>query len=791
MSNYADLRDARAIYAAVAAINRIGTVTLQNEDDIKAAEEIYGALNEMQKERVANRESLTDARAVFNTMKRIAQIGSVSLQSKNAIEGAEAEYSVLTEKQKGMVSNYSVLRDARDTYDVYVTIDLINRIGTVNENSGSLIEQAERAYNALSPALYTRVTNYMTLLEARQIYNVIAAIAKLNVINLDSMSAINAAENLYYALTEDQQAKVTNSSALEKARDIYSVVEAIAGIGQITLGSESMISQAEKALAALSVAEQDRVGNRNDLKDARAAFDVMQMIAAIGSVSSGNRSQIEAAKKAYDALTAAQRQKVGNYDVLESAVDSLRVMDVEEVINGIGQVTSSSRSAIEAAESAYQSLTPTQKEKVSNYDTLLEARHIYDVLIEIGNLGSVVVGSGKQYNYDTLTSASAPTLNQSSFRNSIDSISFTGITGIREAVWTAAFPKLKLVRYDLTTESAPSSYTVPAGTLTYVLVGAVAKKYTMSISAQAGSAAHVGFDNFTLENGTLPVDLTNAVEGYISFFGTCNVTATTSGNGAIKARNCTITLEDATVTVRAANGTTSVNAGIGLEAQNLAIKSDNAGSLAIYGGNGVDGTKGADGKKGAWGDVGTRGGIGTKGEDGADGKNGGAAVIGKNIIIDVSMASVSFLGGTGGAGGVGGTGGAGGDGSNGTALHYRGTDGGNGGTGGSGGSGGSGGDAISNAESVDVLSGKLVLQGGAGGKGGAGGAGGNGGSGGTRWGLLDVNGAKGAGGAGGNGGSGGRGGDDCGCQVSTQNTAEVVCSDGAKGSTGSTGATGK
>lgn len=742
VTNYGDLRDARAIYTAVAAIDHIGTVTLQKEADIKAAENVFNALNEMQKEKVSNRQSLGDARAVFNTMMRISEIGSVSLQSKSAIEVAEAAYDALTEAQKGMVSNYSVLRDARDTYDVILVTDFINRIGAVSENSGSLIDQAERAYNALSSVLRIRVTNYSLLQEARLVYNAITAIAKLNLITTDSASDISTAENLYYALTEEQQAKVTNRSGLESARKIYTVVEMIARIGQISLENESVITQAENAFDTLTVAEQQRVGNQSELKDARAAYDVMEIIASIGSVSAANRSKIEEAQMAYDSLTAAQRKKVGNYDILQNAVDNLKILDVETLINGIGQVTLSSGEAIEAAESAYQSLTSAQKERVSNHSVLLDARHIFDLMIVIGDLGSVTVGMGNQYNYDTLTSGSASKLNQSAFRNSIDSLTFSGVTKILESVWMAAFTNLNMVRYDLTSASVPEGFIVPNGQLTYVLVGDTSKKYNMKITAQAGTAVHVGFDNFVLEYGTLPIDLTNANQSYVSFYGNCSVTATDSGAGAIKAKDCTLTLENANVTVRAANGASGSVGGTAVIMETLMFFSNTSATLAIHGGNGGTGDNGTDVTI-------SNNDYSNSPGNGKNGANGGIGIICSTLMVD-SAATIEVFGGNGGKGGNGGNVNGSSNSEGQPKLP----------AGGNGGKGGDGGEPIQTGEVLIRRCYSLEMRYGDGGKGG------DGGHGGDAYETTDVrpdNGGNGGhGGLGGNGfcsGDGGKGGD--------------------------------
>lgn len=774
VTNYGDLRDARAIYLVAVSINSIGTVTLQNEAAIKAAEEAYNNLNEIQKAKVSNRDALLDARAVFDAMKSISEIGSVTLQSKSAIERAEAAYSSLTEKQKGMVSNYGVLREARDTYDVSVTIDLIGQIGTVTEASGPRIEQAELAYNALSPTLRGRVTNYSILQEARIIYNVVDAVAKLTTITPTSQSQITAAENAYSMLTKEQQAKITNAYLLDDAREIYEVVAIIEGIGEVTLNKGPAISQAESKFDALSTEQQRRVGNQSDLKDARAVYDVMELIEMIGTVSASSRERIERAKSEYEKLTPAQRRKVSNYQILQSAIEDLAILDVEELIWSIGQVTLSSHDKIEAAETAYLSLTAAQKERVTNYSVLLDARHIYDLLTAIDGIGSVNVGKGTNYFYTMLTSTNVSDLNDSSFRNSIDSVTFVGIVGIAESVWVNVFPNLATVRYDLTAETPQTQYVVPAGNLTYTLVGSTTQTYWMQITAQAGTEVHLGLENFMLKYSDLPCDLTNAPHATVLFGGMSGITATGEASRALRAKEIEIQLgAKSSTVVKGGDGTNGSAGGVAITANSLMISSDAAALLVIRGGDGGDGVKGADVTI-------SKNNYSVTPGNGRGGGRGGVGIECDLFAIE-AVATVEVYGGNGGNGGdggnvngtsnsdgqpklpAGGNGGIGGDGGSpiqtdavtigkcfSLKMQF--------GDGGDGGNGGHGGDAY---ETTDVRPdhGGNGGHGGMGGQGFCGGDGGNGGSGGhsfgAQGGFLGTSKYKGTSGNGGNGGKSG------------------------------------
>ena len=105
-------------------IDAIGTVSLDSEDAIKAARKTYDALSDEQKAQVKNAKVLTAAEATLEALKKAEQaeietviakidaIGTVSLDSKAAITTARTAYDALTVRQKPRVTNYDTLTAA-------------------------------------------------------------------------------------------------------------------------------------------------------------------------------------------------------------------------------------------------------------------------------------------------------------------------------------------------------------------------------------------------------------------------------------------------------------------------------------------------------------------------------------------------------------------------------------------------------------------------------------------------------------------------------------------------------
>ena len=334
--------------------------------------------------------------------KLIDAIGTVTLDSEETIKAARDAYDALTEEQKAQVGNYQTLLDAEaklaDLQAVDAVEKLIDAIGTVTLDSEEAIKAARDAYDALTDAQKEQVGNYQTLLDAEaKLADLKAAdaveklIDAIGTVTLDSEEAIKAARDAYDALTEEQQAQVGNYQTLldaeakladQQAAD--AVEKLIDAIGTVTLDSEEAIKAARGAYDALTEEQKELVGNYQTLLDAeakladlKAADAVEKLIDAVGTVTLDSEEAIKAARGAYDALTEEQKAQVGNYQTLldaEAKLADLQAADaVEKLIDAIGTVTLDSEEAIKAARGAYDALTEEQKAQVGNYQTLLDA----------------------------------------------------------------------------------------------------------------------------------------------------------------------------------------------------------------------------------------------------------------------------------------------------------------------------------------------------------------------------------------------------------------------------------
>ena len=162
----------------VAMINTIGEVvcTAECKARIDAARAVYDALSAEDKALVTNYSVLQAAEntyaAVKDVVTKINAIGSVSYPgSGTAITTAQTAYEALTAEQKAIVINVGVLSTAQDQYAILGVANQINAIGSVSyPESGTAIAAARTAYDALSAGQKTQVANYGTLLTAETAY---------------------------------------------------------------------------------------------------------------------------------------------------------------------------------------------------------------------------------------------------------------------------------------------------------------------------------------------------------------------------------------------------------------------------------------------------------------------------------------------------------------------------------------------------------------------------------------------------------------------------------------------
>lgn len=254
------LRDASYVDSLIQAIGE-PAFTQASKQKIDAARKTYDALSEGQKKKVTRLSILEAAEAKYqelsqaedankakNVINLINKIGTVTASSGDAIEKAQSAYDALTDAQKKLVSNYSLLEKATADWNKAMArqvMDLIEKIPTpITTASKQKIDQARKAYDALSAQQKKLVTNYKTLTQAETAY------AKLT------------------ASTQDKQ-------------DAKTVEDLIASLGTITESARDKVEKARAAYEKLSPLQKQLVENYDVLE---AAEEKLTLLASLGKV---------------------------------------------------------------------------------------------------------------------------------------------------------------------------------------------------------------------------------------------------------------------------------------------------------------------------------------------------------------------------------------------------------------------------------------------------------------------------------------------------------------------------
>ena len=271
-------------------------ITLNDEATLKEIRKAYEALSWTQKSLIQNYYKLEDAEIELLECK-IDTLVNITIKDADFIRAVKREYDSLPSKSKNYVKNFETvlvpaiqqlqgLLDKDAAAKVQKLIDTIPGMGQINLDKEAEIRKIETAYNALT-------IEQKKLVEATHLEK---ALATINALRKERIAQLKK-------LMESIGSEITleDEASINEAMDIYEWMTLIEreGVDYITLVS------AEKALIKLQ-------------KDAAAQVDLL--ITQIGdSIDHNSKDAIEAARKAYDALTPGSKEYVKLLTVLTEA----------------------------------------------------------------------------------------------------------------------------------------------------------------------------------------------------------------------------------------------------------------------------------------------------------------------------------------------------------------------------------------------------------------------------------------------------------------------------------------
>ena len=310
--------------------------------------------------------------AVKVVIARIDAIGEVTLDSKDAIEAARAAYDKLTDEQKKLVPNYETLTKAEETYAALADAaavkeveDLIDAIGTVDENSKDAIDAARAAYDALPTRLQPEVSNYDKLVKAEKDYtDLLTAVEAAQKAAEDARKAF---ENAKAAQEKAEAAKAAAETAQAGAEAAQKAAEdaAAAAAANNALAAEAAAKAAEKAAKSAEEAGKAAASAEAAAKSAADAAEAMlKAQKAQKAAEDAEKAAEEAEKKAEEARKKAEEAAASTAEDREAAEKAAE--EAKAAQKAAEDARKSAEDAKSAAELAMQAAEQSNKEAAAS-----------------------------------------------------------------------------------------------------------------------------------------------------------------------------------------------------------------------------------------------------------------------------------------------------------------------------------------------------------------------------------------------------------------------------------------
>lgn len=367
-------------------INKINelnkTITINDEDEIKAVRKLYDNSKDSVKALVTNVSILEDAEnqldTILNKIKNVLSLindlpSEITIGDKTAVEEAREAYDDLTteEKERILDIQLNILISAENKIaelelidsDKVIAQQLVERISALKEqvdfSDKDEIQDIRKAYDKLIIPAKEFVTNYNKLEEAE---------VKLNGVFESIINVKGLIERLPESITYD------NKTQVEEAKEKY---DELGASNQAGVDSE-LVEKLNKATAKIKELEALK---ENLLQNNESVKEVVNDIASLPTV-----DNVQLSHKS-DILGAVNKFKVLSEDVkfavdttkLEEVFDKLELLmsnDVISEINDLPEIDSlelTNKNTVEAIRVKFNEISTRNNALVTNIDKLVEA----------------------------------------------------------------------------------------------------------------------------------------------------------------------------------------------------------------------------------------------------------------------------------------------------------------------------------------------------------------------------------------------------------------------------------
>lgn len=340
-------------------------------------------LDTQQKRLVTNqRELQTHEKAVkpvLTTMVLIDKIDAELLTFVKDTTAARTAYGKLDRTQRNLVSNYDRLMYYEPVAKV---VETISKIKSTSKTYHEDTQKARQLYNGLDDERRALVKNMDILVEAEKniasaadIDALIAALPDSR--NDEFLKNVANARNVYNGLSTERKKAVKNYSILvtmeKMAKPIQDVVNKIDNI----FTAQDMVRQYKVVMTAydkLTAEQRKFVYNANAFLTLTDVIKVYDKIAALKVSDPNYFGMAELVRKEYNTLSNADKQRVQNYDkLLEAEAQRKQVEHVMELIAQMSATSSQYFTQFDQVQAQYLALPTPLRKHVMNYDKLEKA----------------------------------------------------------------------------------------------------------------------------------------------------------------------------------------------------------------------------------------------------------------------------------------------------------------------------------------------------------------------------------------------------------------------------------
>lgn len=464
VTNAADLQRWADVFSNIDAIQLVDqaiqaistTVSLADADAITSARAAYDALPKSAQPFVQHYAQLQAAendilrlnriKAVNVLFAALPQVDALVQADEVRLKQARTAYDALSETEKTEVNGYAKLQTLEQAFaalqneadavqSVKALIGSLPAVASVKRADEAQIQQARKAYDALTDTQKLRISNYESLrrVEAKlaqlladapdeekplisfessaealaDLSNKIAALPAYDSISLADGAQIQALYKAFNQLSATQQQLVPNQLALkvavatydallaqddtEKATIVSRQIMALPASTLLDVTDAQVVKEIRIAYTKLTAAQQQNVLNELVLSEAetqiaqlqRQVVDVQTAIATLpmpSQLSVKDATTLERVRVQYEALTTGQKKHVNNETILvelERQLASLQLADVRQVMDAIGQLpptmTFAYEKTVQTIRTKFDALSTVDQSGVTNVARLIEA----------------------------------------------------------------------------------------------------------------------------------------------------------------------------------------------------------------------------------------------------------------------------------------------------------------------------------------------------------------------------------------------------------------------------------